>query len=535
MNYAFTGILIGLALSVWLSSSTAGAPVSAPEQCANALDDDGDGLIDLNDPDCECPTLEPVSLIPNPSFEDNQCCPNARSQLFCADTWIQASEATTDYIHTCGWMGWNTLPPPEPFPDGEAIVGFRNGRFDELTMQPNWKEYAGACLLAPLRANTPYRIRFNIGFTNPTNSPPTEIVLFGTPNCADLPFGLGDTNYGCPTKGGDWVRLGSVYVSGSNNWITTAITTTPRQDIHAVAIGPNCREEFSTTDLYYFLDNLVLDKQEAFDFRIRAVNHPCSDNFTLEAPESDTLDYQWYKDGIALVGDTSASLQAATGEGQYELRVSSPAGCKVLKPYNYRIPSLRTEMEAIVCAGESYPFDGRALRQSGAYEATFKSQDNCDSLVHLKLQVVNAVYDTVRARIFEGEIYEMGTGQYRRPGQYRAEFSSAIGCDSLVELYLDYYEVYFPTAFSPNGDGVNDAFTIFGGPELRGIASLEVFDRWGGLQFSGKGLPPNEDAAGWNGRRNSEPAPPGVYVYAARLLMDDGKEHLQYGSVVLMR
>ena len=90
------------------------------EICDNALDDDEDGLIDLNDPDCDCPVLEPVSAIPNPSFEDMNCCPQDISQLSCADTWIQASEATTDYLHTCGWMGWEELPPPLPFPDGEG-------------------------------------------------------------------------------------------------------------------------------------------------------------------------------------------------------------------------------------------------------------------------------------------------------------------------------------------------------------------------------------------------------------------------------
>ena len=42
------------------------------EICDNGIDDDGDGLIDLNDPDCECngfgtPQTIP-SLIPNPSF-----------------------------------------------------------------------------------------------------------------------------------------------------------------------------------------------------------------------------------------------------------------------------------------------------------------------------------------------------------------------------------------------------------------------------------------------------------------------------------
>src|SRR5690554_4135249 len=76
------------------------------EICDNGIDDDGNGLIDLNDTACDCegfgvPQNIP-SLIPNPSFEDRNCCPSSFSQLSCADTWIQATTATSDYFN-CGY------------------------------------------------------------------------------------------------------------------------------------------------------------------------------------------------------------------------------------------------------------------------------------------------------------------------------------------------------------------------------------------------------------------------------------------------
>ena len=53
--------------------------LSAQEICNNGIDDDGDGLIDLNDPDCPCSTLitpdNIASYIRNPSFEERGCCP----------------------------------------------------------------------------------------------------------------------------------------------------------------------------------------------------------------------------------------------------------------------------------------------------------------------------------------------------------------------------------------------------------------------------------------------------------------------------
>lgn len=54
------------------------SPVEAlpPEMCDNGLDDDADGQIDLNDDECHCEPLEQPSLIPNPSFEAQDCCPD---------------------------------------------------------------------------------------------------------------------------------------------------------------------------------------------------------------------------------------------------------------------------------------------------------------------------------------------------------------------------------------------------------------------------------------------------------------------------
>jgi hypothetical protein len=49
------------------------------EICDNGIDDNGNGLIDLNDPFCTCSGIsfsgDLTELIPNPSFEEMDCCP----------------------------------------------------------------------------------------------------------------------------------------------------------------------------------------------------------------------------------------------------------------------------------------------------------------------------------------------------------------------------------------------------------------------------------------------------------------------------
>lgn len=525
------GLLPAAAYIFLLAGMTTPPAGQMLELCANGIDDDGDGLIDLNDPDCACAVLEPVSLIPNPSFEDLNCCPNNRSQLGCAEVWIQASEPTTDLIHNCGWGGWEEYPPPLPFPDGDGILGFRDGRQsmqEQDENRPNWKEYAGACLLSPLQAGNRYRFEFEVGFVDPLYSPPINITFFGTADCQYLPFGVGNERLGCPTNGPNWVRLGSAYVSGGSGrqWVKSIIDVTPDLDIAAIAIGPDCPGVPASVGLYYFFDNLLLDDFEAFSFRITETNHPCSEDYSLSVPDRENTAFQWYKNGIALVGETAPQLSRIRGDGRYEAVITDAAGCRVSPAFNYSRPVIYAPANVVICQEDYYPFGGLRLETSGMYVDTFRSVDNCDSIVNLNLTVLGALSDTVSAKVFAGEAYEIGGYEIRKEGDFTVNLASSLGCDSMVLVHLDYYDVYFPTAFSPNGDGINDRFTVFGNEDLAEVLELRIFDRWGN-QLS--------NAQEWDGTLQNEPLNPGVFAYVARLRMSDGKERQFTGTVALLR
>ena len=510
----------------------------ADEICDNAIDDDLDGFIDLNDPDCECPLAEPLSLIPNPSFEDMNCCPQNRSQLDCAVDWIQASEATTDYLHTCGWMGWDNLPPPLPFPDGEGCVGWRNGRpggGNSSGPVPNWKEYAGACLTGPLQAGKSYRFEFYVGFTTQPNSPNTTIVFFGSTDCYNMPFGVGNPNFGCPTNGQGWMELGSVPISGTFEWQLKEISVTPAVDIHAIAIGPNCTSIVSTLQPYYFFDNLVLASEEAFSFRVTASANPCSENLDFQIPFRDTLEYQWYKEGIALIGETDNILHDPPGEGHYQVRLLGPNSCLITDGYHFDIPVYSSFINHTICNEDTFTFNQQQLSSSGIYSGTLKTADNCDSIVYLDLEIAGEIADTVFATVFEGESWPVGPVSFSIPGEHPVNLTSEMGCDSLVLLVLDFYKIFIPNVFSPNQDGFNDSFTVFSGSQVESIKSMQVFDRWGGLCFSAAGLLPNDLQNGWDGMVDGKPATSGTYAYKVVLGLDGGREKEFIGSFVLMR
>ena len=510
------------------------------EICNNGVDDDEDGLIDLNDPECDCPTIEPESLIPNPSFENSECCPSMQSQFSCLSDWSQASFATTDFINTCGWLGWDgpddVFPPPQPFPDGEGIIGFRDGTISPPippnlieTIEGNWKEYAGICLSEPLKIDSLYRIQFYIGFINPFISPPIDVSFFGTTDCLNLPFGGNnpDELIGCPTNTPDWVELGSVNVSGGdgNTWLLRSIDIVTTTEITAIAIGPDCRTNVQSQNLYYFLDNLILDESSAFELDITPVSHPCEEDFSLEVENYPGVLYQWYKNGIALVGETEAQLSQVYGEGNYQVRTEDGTSCKLSGIYSFARPIIKNTISASICEGESFFFNNQELTHSGIYIDTLVSSKECDSIVTLDLDVQGVVIDTMSALLFEGTVFKIGRYSFERPGEYLITLTSDIYCKVLTLLQLEYYDFFIPDVFSPNNDGVNDTFTILAESGLIQKVDLTIFDRWGGIVYQGPE---------WAGRYKVDFVNPGVYVYVAEIILNNSDSHVLSGSVTVV-
>lgn len=97
------------------------------------------------------------------------------------------------------------------------------------------------------------------------------------------------------------------------------------------------------------------------------------------------------------------------------------------------------------------------------------------------------------------------------------------------------YDVYAPNAFSPNGDGINDKFTIFGSPDLENIQELNIYSRWGELVYQGQNLTPNNDAEGWDGKFKGDNLNNGVYVYYAKLVFNNGRTSTIVGDISLLR
>lgn len=91
-----------------------------------------------------------------------------------------------------------------------------------------------------------------------------------------------------------------------------------------------------------------------------------------------------------------------------------------------------------------------------------------------------------------------------------------------------------PTAFSPNGDGLNDNLKLMG-KAIKTIKSYKIYNRWGEEVFSSAGEFKNIQDKGWNGQYNNQDQPTGVYFIYVSAITEYGDEISFQKSVTLLR
>ena len=110
--------------------------------------------------------------------------------------------------------------------------------------------------------------------------------------------------------------------------------------------------------------------------------------------------------------------------------------------------------------------------------------------------------------------------------------------ESLTILVRKDEPVYVPSAFSPNGDNVNDVLTIFVGDFVKEVKSFQIYDRWGEqVHYRTNFRPTNQavDDHSWNGTLDGKVCNGGVYVYFIEVEFEDGNVELFKGDISLLK
>lgn len=119
----------------------------------------------------------------------------------------------------------------------------------------------------------------------------------------------------------------------------------------------------------------------------------------------------------------------------------------------------------------------------------------------------------------------------------QATLTTLDGCQIRDELLLSLPEktdIFIPNIFSPNGDGINDFFTVYASAGITNILSLQVADRWGNLVFQANNFAPNQTSLGWDGRLKNQVLSSQTFIYFVEIEMPDKTTKILSGELFLV-
>lgn len=111
---------------------------------------------------------------------------------------------------------------------------------------------------------------------------------------------------------------------------------------------------------------------------------------------------------------------------------------------------------------------------------------------------------------------------------------SCIASDTITVTVLNQPSAFIPSAFTPNGDGLNDYFEF----DLLGATNIEVsiFNRWGQRVYFNPSQPNGiTNSGGWDGRVDGKIAPEDTYVYRMSVVYWNQITKEFTGTVTLMK
>lgn len=120
---------------------------------------------------------------------------------------------------------------------------------------------------------------------------------------------------------------------------------------------------------------------------------------------------------------------------------------------------------------------------------------------------------------------------FKKQNTYRLTIYYNSGCFASSSVRIDVdndLDLFVPNLFSPNGDGVNDKFEIFG-YSIRDF-NLRIFNRWGEKVFES-----TNQFDSWDGTYKGAMQNPDIYTYLLQVTYLDDTEVLRKGTITLVR
>ena len=241
--------------------------------------------------------------------------------------------------------------------------------------------------------------------------------------------------------------------------------------------------------------------------------------------------------------------------GIYIKTEKTSAGCDSTTTLTLTVlPKKVSTISQTICDGNTFLFNNLNLKTSGIYIKTEKTSAGCDSTTTLTLKVVplpkitteNVVKikrgdaQVLTLKVQSNEVYKVDwqPNTYLNKNdttvvvctpqeaiKYKIVVSTANNCSSETTIVIEVEngnKVYIPTAFSPNGDGINDTWEVYSDDSSLDIVSVKVYNRLGGLV--------HDSITPWL----AESAIADIYTYVIVLKVNE-KTEVYKGDVMVVR
>ena len=226
-----------------------------------------------------------------------------------------------------------------------------------------------------------------------------------------------------------------------------------------------------------------------------------------------TAPYEYQLEGHSEVSNTTNFKQLAAGE--YLINAFDVNGCHTDTTLYITAPeilSLDYDSDISIKLGNTYELEVFSSGNPKIIIWDAAEGLSCDDCLEVLLNPVNS-------------------------STYTLTVTSEDDCITAIDLNVivlkDRY-VFIPNVFSPNLDGLNDQFTIFGNQAIANVELFQVYARSGELVFESHDLEINDEFKGWDGYYRGEKMNPGVYLWQAKINFIDGESFMYSGDVTLI-
>lgn len=446
--------------------------------------------------------LNAQNLVPNGDFELFSSCPSTYGELDKAVPWNKPNAGSTDYFNNCA-PSTSPVSVPVNYGGGYQVARSGGGYVGFTTYKasyPDYREYLQVELQSPLKNSTCYYFEM---FLNKKNSARFATDRIGAHIRSGAKISLSSTNLNVTPQiesqagvalddTSAWVPIQGYYnaqggedhlIIGNFNSdiVTNAYTSLPAS---------------TETYAFYFVDDVSLIELDN-TINLGPDTLLCSGESLLIDISLPNANYLW-SDGL------TSPLRLITEPGIYSVKVDigqcSPIEDSIRVSY-ISAPHINFGPDTNLCIGTPLVLDagvafGNYLWQDGNTQPSLNVKENGTFWVEVE-NPCGTDTDTVNISFEE--------------------------CENLL---------FAPNAFTPNGDGINDYFTIKGA----GIEAFQllIFDRWGRLVYTS-----NEPGQHWDGSMNGIQYPSAVYHWivtytgGGQTLLE--KENRKSGFVYLLR